>query len=153
MNRTNERRNWRALTPKRALYLILYVEDDDDIREAYSIFLRRSGFCVVEASDGPEGVDLAFELIPDLILMDLNLPGLSGCDATRRIKKDPRTSHVPVIAISAEHDRTSSSKEAADLCDGFLAKPIDGAEVVRHVIELLATAHKADRPPLTTHTS
>ncbi|MEO6576599.1 MAG: response regulator [Polyangiaceae bacterium] len=122
--------------------MILYVEDNEDIRAAYSIFLRRSGFCVVEACDGLEGVERAIELVPDLVLMDMDLPTLDGYEATRRIKMDARTAHVPVIALSAHHDRTSGSREAMLLCDAFLAKPIDGAEVVRHVIECLANVHK-----------
>jgi two-component system, cell cycle response regulator DivK len=143
LDRTNGRRSWHGVSSGRALYLILYVEDNADIRDAYAIFLRRSGFAVAEAGDGLEGVEQAIALIPDLVLMDLNLPKLDGLEATRRIKMDPRTSHVPVIAISAHHSRAPMAKGPEAMCDGFLAKPMDGAEVVRHVIEVLAAAHKA----------
>ncbi len=103
------------------------------------------------ARDGLKAVEKAIALVPDLVLMDLNLPKLDGFEATRRIKLDPRTRHVPVIALSAHHSCAPKAKEGELGCDGFLAKPMDGAEVVRHVIEVLAAAHKA--AALTTRTS
>lgn len=142
MARTPQDRHWSSNdTSRKAFHLILYVEDNDDIRSAYAIFLRRSGFRVAEASDGLEGVERAIELRPDLVLMDLQLPKLDGYEATRRIKQHPRTCHVPVIAISAHHYDLPNPDRGLG-CDGFLAKPMEGAEVVRHVIEVLAASHK-----------
>ena len=139
----NERNNSSTLSSRKVFHLILYVEDNEDIRQAYAIFLRRSGFRVAEASDGLEGVARAIELQPDLVLMDLQLPKLDGYEATRRIKQHPRTCHVPVIAVSAHHYDVPGPGEEALGCDGFLAKPMDGAEVVRHVIEVLAASRKS----------
>ena len=143
MDRTPSRREGMGHTSRKAFHLILYVEDNDDVREAYAIFLRRSGFRVVEARDGLEGVEQAVALLPDLILMDLNLPKMDGYEATRQIKQHPLTCRVPVIAISAHHYDAAWSKDGEFGCDGFLSKPMDGAEVVRHVIEVLAASHRA----------
>lgn len=141
MDETIEGPPWSANSSRKAFHLILYVEDNDDIRCAYAIFLRRSGFRVAEARDGIEGVEKAIELLPDLVLMDLQLPKLDGYEATRRIKQHPRTCHVPVIAVSAHHYDVPD--EGGFGCDGFLAKPMDGAEVVRHVIEVLAASRRS----------
>ena len=143
MDRSPNERHASTLSSRKVFHLILYVEDNADIRQAYAIFLRRSGFRVAEASDGLEGVARAIELQPDLVLMDLQLPKLDGYEATRRIKQHPRTCHVPVIAVSAHHYDVPGPGEEALGCDGFLAKPMDGAEVVRHVIEVLAASHKS----------
>ncbi|MGE5157299.1 MAG: response regulator, partial [Gemmatimonas sp.] len=80
---------------------ILYVEDNDDNVYMLKNRLTRAGFTVVIATDGAQGVALAASQQPDLILMDLTLPDIDGTEATRRIKADPATQRIPVIALTA----------------------------------------------------
>ena len=80
--------------------LILVVDDYQDAREMYAEYLQFSGFRVAEAKNGNEAVEKAFALKPDLILMDLSLPGMDGWEATRRLKADEATKHIPVVALT-----------------------------------------------------
>jgi CheY-like chemotaxis protein len=103
--------------------LILVVDDFADNREMYSQFLAFSGFRVAEAQNGHEALEKAFDLRPDLIVMDLSLPGLDGWEATRRLKSDDRTRGIPVIALTG-HALAGHSKGAMDAgCDAFITKP------------------------------
>ena len=103
--------------------LILIVDDFADNREMYTQFLEFSGFRVAEAQNGHEALDKAFALRPDLIVMDLSLPGLDGWEATRRLKADDRTRAIPIIALTG-HALAGHSKGAMDAgCDAFITKP------------------------------
>src|ERR687896_644798 len=103
--------------------LILVVDDYQDAREMYAEYLQFSGFRVAEARNGNEAVEQAFALKPDLILMDLSLPGMDGWEATRRLKADTRTRNIPVVALTG-HALEGSSKGALDAgCDDFVTKP------------------------------
>jgi two-component system cell cycle response regulator DivK len=103
--------------------LILIVDDFADNREMYTQFLEFSGFSVAEAQNGHEALDKAFTLRPDLIVMDLSLPGLDGWEATRRLKADDRTRAIPIIALTG-HALAGHSKGAIDAgCDAFITKP------------------------------
>lgn len=130
---------------------ILLVEDDDDTRRVYSIMLRHAGFVVAEAGTGAEACERASADLPDLILMDMNLPMFDGWEAARRIKSDPRTSAAPLIAFSALIDSVADLRRSTALFDGFIAKPVRPSELVRRVvayIELLGRVNSAARPPL-----
>ena len=129
---------------------ILLVEDDDDTRQVYSVMLRHAGFDVVEAATGPDAVQLALETRPDLILMDMNLPMLDGWEAARRIRSDAIASATPLLAFSALIDSTADLRREAVLFDGFIAKPVSPAELVRRVaayVDLLAPAKTRTEPP------
>ena len=102
---------------------VLIVDDFDDNRQMYAEFLAYSGFRVLEASNGAEAVEKATEHLPDLIVMDLSLPVLDGWEATRRLKSDPRTRHIPVIALTGHALEGHSQGARAAGCDAFLAKP------------------------------
>ena len=116
---------------------ILLVEDDDDTRRVYCIMLRHSGFVVVEAASGGEAVERALADPPDLILMDMNLPMFDGWEAGRRIKSDPRTGAVPLIAFSALIDSIADLRRGKALFDGFIAKPVTPSDLVRRVVAYL----------------
>tara|TARA_B100000073_G_C23606077_1_gene522472 strand:+ start:198 stop:572 length:375 start_codon:yes stop_codon:yes gene_type:complete len=104
---------------------ILLVEDNDLNRDMLSRRLRRKGFEVDLAVDGHEAVQRAFDLVPDLILMDINLPVMDGYDATRVIKSDARTKAVPVIALTA-HAMVEDTRKCLEAgCDDFDTKPIE----------------------------
>ena len=103
--------------------LVLVVDDFQDNREMFAEFLSLSGFRVAEASTGREAIDRSFELLPDVILMDLSLPELDGWEATRQLKNDARTRHIPIVALTG-HALADHSREAREAgCDAFLTKP------------------------------
>jgi two-component system, cell cycle response regulator DivK len=103
--------------------LVLLVDDYPDNRDIYVQFLTYSGLRVEEAENGHQALDKAFSLRPDVIVMDLSLPGLDGWEATRRLKQDPRTRDIPVIALTG-HALAGHSKVAFDAgCDAFITKP------------------------------
>ena len=112
---------------------ILLVEDDDDTRRVYSLMLRNAGFRVVEAANGPDAVRYALEDAPDLILMDMNLPMLDGWEAARRIRSDSVAGSTPLLAFSALIDSIADLRHDSGLFDGFIAKPVSPAELVRRV--------------------
>lgn len=102
---------------------ILIVEDNGDMRDFLRRVLARHGYGHLEAADGIEGMEIAHRDHPDLILMDMSLPELDGFEATRRLKADKETRHVPIIAVTA-HARPSDEKRALEAgCDAYLSKP------------------------------
>ena len=117
--------------------LILLVEDFDDAREMYREFLEFSGFRVVTARDGREALDHAREADPDLILMDLSLPGLDGWEATRILKSDAATSHLTIVALSAHALAADGDRARAAGCDGFIAKPCLPADLLTQIAPYL----------------
>jgi CheY-like chemotaxis protein len=118
--------------------LILLVEDFADTREMYRDYLAFAGFRVETASDGHEAIEKARSLLPDLVLMDLSLPGINGWDATRILKSDPATSHLKIVALSA-HALSSDPTGATGFgCDGFIGKPCLPPDLVTHIAAFLA---------------
>jgi two-component system cell cycle response regulator DivK len=119
---------------------ILLVDDFADNRQMYAEFLTYSGFTVIEAADGAEAIAKAIECRPDVVIMDLSLPVIDGWEATRRLKSDPRTSRIPVIALTGHtlEGYLRSAREAG--CDRLLAKPSLPDELLAAVKEILASA-------------
>ncbi|MEN3338669.1 MAG: two-component system, cell cycle response regulator DivK [Acidobacteriota bacterium] len=131
--------------------LILLVEDFDDAREMYSEYLSFSGFRVATATTGQQAVEDARTLNPDLILMDLSLPGLDGWEATRILKNDPATAHLVIVALSA-HALASDGEGARRAgCDGFIAKPCLPPDLVTQIAGFLKTGHTSDDGKGKTH--
>jgi CheY-like chemotaxis protein len=104
---------------------ILYVEDNDDNVYMLKNRLARAGFTVLIATGGTQGVAMAASEQPDLILMDLTLPDIDGWEATRRLKADPTTKHIPVVALTANAMEGDREKALAAGCDDFDTKPIE----------------------------
>jgi two-component system cell cycle response regulator DivK len=104
---------------------ILYVEDNDDNVYMLTSRLRRRGYEVVVAPDGEQGVALALSEGPNLILMDLGLPGLSGWDAAGRLKSAAETRDIPIIALSAHAMAGDREQALAAGCDDYDTKPVD----------------------------
>jgi len=113
--------------------LILVVEDFDAAREMYRDYLEFSGFRVETARDGREAIDKAHALHPDLILMDLSLPGVDGWEATRLLKADPTTRHLLIVALSAHALAAEGERARAAGCDGFIAKPCLPPDLVTEI--------------------
>jgi two-component system, cell cycle response regulator DivK len=128
--------------------LVLLVDDYADNREAYALYLRFKGYRVVEAADGHQALERAFRTRPQIIIMDLSLPGLDGWEATRTLKQDPRTQEVPVIALTGHALEGQSESARAAGCDAFLTKPCEPSTLetaIRKILEDLAASQKGER--------
>jgi two-component system cell cycle response regulator DivK len=102
---------------------VLVVEDTEDNRKIIRDLMTSAGYETIEAVTGEEGVAMAAEHRPDLILMDVQLPVLDGYEATRRIKANPATRHIPVIAVTSYALSGDEEKTRAAGCDAYVAKP------------------------------
>jgi CheY-like chemotaxis protein len=116
---------------------ILCVEDSEDTLLTLHKRLGLAGFEVKVATNGAEGVDWAKTLQPDLIVMDLRLPGLDGWEATSRLKKQPETKHIPIIVVTADTSEKSREKAFAAGCDDFETKPVQFERLVKKIHSLL----------------
>jgi two-component system response regulator len=117
---------------------VLLVEDLEENRRVIRLLARRMGVTLLEAADGQEGLDVAHRELPDVILMDLSLPILDGWTATTRLKADPETAHIPVIALTAHAMAIDEQRARQAGCDGYVAKPIDlinFQNYLRHVLD------------------
>ena len=117
---------------------ILCVEDSEDNMFALHKRLSLAGFEVKVATNGETGVDWAKTLLPDLIVMDLKLPRLDGWEATRRLKADPATCDIPIIALSAHAMAGDREKALATGCDDFDTKPVEFDRLLAKVEQALA---------------
>lgn len=116
---------------------ILLVEDDEMNRDMLSRRLLKRDFEVVIAVDGEQGVEMAYSESPDLILMDMSLPGIDGWTATRRLKSDAATRDIPVIALTAHAMAGDREKAMEAGCDDFDTKPVDLARLLSKMEALL----------------
>jgi len=118
-------------------YVVLVVEDTADTRELIKLMLELNGYQVVEAERGDEAVAVAVAEHPDAIIMDMSLPVLDGCQATKTIRRQPGLEHVPIIACTAHNRWEWRAKAIVAGCDEFLEKPIDferlGSLLSRHL--------------------
>lgn len=119
---------------------VLLVEDNEMNRDMLSRRLARNGYEVVMAVDGQQAVDMAASENPAIILMDMSLPVVDGWEATRRVKADPATRAIPVIALTA-HAMAEDEKKARDAgCDDFDTKPVDIERLMGKMKTLLGEA-------------
>ena len=122
--------------------LVLVVEDYQDAREMYAAYLQFSGFEVVEAGNGIEAIEKTRALLPDIVLMDLALPRMDGWEATRRLKNDELTRHIPIVALTG-HALAGHAEVAREAgCDAFVTKPCLPDALVAEIKRMLAA-----RPP------
>jgi two-component system, cell cycle response regulator DivK len=121
--------------------LVLVVEDYQDAREMYVAYLQFAGFRVAEAANGVEAIEQSLALLPDIILMDLALPKMDGWEATRRLKTDERTRHIPVVALTghALAGHAEGAKSAG--CDSFVTKPCLPDALVAEIRRMLAVVN------------
>ena len=116
---------------------VLLVEDHEEIWDFLSRRLKRRGFDVTVATDGQAGVDRARADLPDVVLLDMNLPVLDGWSAARLLKADPATAGIPIIALTAHAMAGDREKTAAAGCDDYHPKPVDFSKLLQQ-IEALA---------------
>ena len=119
---------------------VLHIEDDPNSRRLVEKLLSREGHEVVDTESGLDGIRLAREQRPDLVLVDINVPDLDGYEVTLRLRGMPELEGVPIVAITAEGDRQTSLAVGAD---GFIAKPIDARRFARTVASFLGGHREA----------
>lgn len=129
---------------------VLLVDDYPDAREMYTEYLEFSGFQVVEAANGMEALQRALDAHPDIILMDLSLPVMDGWEATRRLKADQRTAHIPIVALTGHALAGISEGAKRAGCDAFVTKPCLPEDLVKEIKRVLgepehSTSKKARR--------
>lgn len=125
--------------------LVLVVEDDPDCRTIYRIILEEAGFGVIETTNGAEGLRLAVQRSPDIILMDLRLPGIDGWAATRLLTSRPETMGIPVVALTCNvlPQHREEARQAG--CVAFLAKPIEPAVIVAEIRGIISRSFRRER--------
>lgn len=116
---------------------ILLVEDNEMNRDMLSRRLQRRGYDVLTVGSGEQGLSLAQQEIPDLILMDITLPGMDGWEAARSLKADEKTRHIPIIALTARALMTDQAKAFEVGCDDYDTKPVDFARLTEKIENLL----------------
>lgn len=125
---------------------VLIVEDNHDNRAIFAAILHHHGYEVLEAADGEDGVRLAREAHPDVILMDISLPRMDGIEATTRLKRDDDTASIPIIAVTAHAMREDEQRVREAGCDAYLAKPVQPMRVIEEVNRLIGDAEYGDAP-------
>ena len=121
---------------------VLIAEDDDDTREIYTWCLRAAGWLVQEVANGKEALSLAPDFAPDVIVMDVRLPVIGGLEATRRLKADPLTRHIPVVLCSGVDRRHAEPLAKQAGCEEFVAKPCTPDEL-RALLEDVAFGRRS----------
>ncbi len=120
---------------------ILCIEDNPDSRLLIRKILERNGYEVYEANDGIKGISMAREIQPDLILMDINIPGMDGYESATRIKGMPELQRTPIVALTAQAGAGDRERTLIAGCDGYLTKPI----IAKHLIEKIAGCLSGER--------
>ena len=126
--------------PERQRPLVLLVEDQAELRRLYAQELVMSGFDVIEAGNGADAITWTSSHSPDVVLMDLSLPVIDGWEATRRLKGDQRTAHIPVVALTA-HDGAGELRKATEAgCDWFVPKPCPPDALIVEIRRVLTSS-------------
>ena len=116
---------------------ILVIEDNENNLYLIKFILQRNNYQVIEARDGAAGVEMAAKELPDLILMDIQLPAIDGLEATRRISRSEATKHIPIIAITS-YAMTGDREKAIDAgCVGYIEKPINPETIIKEISKFL----------------
>ena len=123
---------------------LLLVEDHEEIWDFLSRRLRRRGYEVVLATDGQEGVDKAKSELPDVVLLDMNLPVIDGWTAARKIREEPTTKNIPIIALTAHAMAGDREKTLAAGCNDYHPKPIDFSRLIAQIEAMGAGAAPAE---------
>jgi two-component system, cell cycle response regulator DivK len=116
---------------------ILVVEDNLQNLKLAQLVLHKAGHAVLSAESGERGLQVAAESQPDLVLMDVQMPGMDGLETTRRLKADPRTAHIKVVALTALAMKGDAERILAAGCDAYLAKPYQYQQLLEAVNKAL----------------
>ncbi|HEY2748207.1 MAG TPA: response regulator [Polyangia bacterium] len=132
-----------AASSSRRQCLVLLVEDSSETYELYSEVLAKAGYAVVGADNGDDAYRQAVSLAPDLVIMDYELRGIDGCEATERLKQDPRTAAIPIVMITGHVSAGDFERARAAGCDAFLAKPCSYDQLLDEVRRRMPPASEA----------
>ena len=116
---------------------VLIIEDDPVVRGILELNLVDEGYTIISAEDGMEGVRTATEKLPGIILMDMRLPGLTGWEATQRLKSQPETNHIPIVALTAQSTSEDLRRCFEAGCDAFMTKPIQFTQLFTKIEMLI----------------
>lgn len=116
---------------------ILYIEDNPGNRMLVRRVLEAEGYSIIEATDGASGLEMATQMQPDLILLDINLPEIDGYELARRFRDTPSLQQVPILAVTANVMRGDRERTLEAGCDGYIQKPIDVDRLPEQVKEAL----------------
>lgn len=119
-----------------AIEKVLVIDDSPTDQHVISGYLKKNGLTVLAASDGEQGIGLAKSELPDLILMDVVMPGMNGFQATRRLSRDPATQSIPVIIVSSKGEVTDKVWGMRQGAVGYLTKPVTEADLMNKIREL-----------------
>lgn len=122
---------------------ILLVEDDPTDSKLLSAVLKSSGHRVLEKASAEQAVEAIKAGRPEVILLDLKLPGMDGLMLARRLKKDPETQHVPIVAITAAPEKFSKEEALSAGCDAYILKPVDTRKLPKQIVSTAANSPKA----------
>jgi CheY-like chemotaxis protein len=125
---------------------ILLVDDIEDNRRVYALFLRARGFDVSVAAEGRDALAKTRTLMPDLVVMDLAIPGIDGWEVTRRLKADRRTRRIPIVAVTGHVLAGAKERASAAGCDAFLTKPCLPDELLGVIQRILRAVAPLPRP-------
>jgi CheY-like chemotaxis protein len=125
---------------------ILIIEDTLEILELFGMVLEAAGYSVLEASDGLQGISLARSQRPDLIISDLQMPGMDGYEVVRRLREDPLTRACPIVALTASVMESDREQVAAAGFNGHLSKPVKVREFAREVEQFIPEELRARGP-------
>jgi CheY-like chemotaxis protein len=117
---------------------ILIVEDNPVHMKLIEMTLRAKNYTLLKANDGEEALDMAIREPPNLVIMDINLPGMTGFETSKKLRENPAFSHIPVIAITAYAMKGDREKIIEAGCDAYLSKPINTRELPGVIAELLS---------------
>jgi CheY-like chemotaxis protein len=126
------------MTAERERALVLVADDDDDIRDLVAMHLRQAGYEVIAAADGDTGLELIRARRPDLVVLDVKMPGLGGYELTRRLKADPSTAEIPILLLSASVRQEEVQEGISAGADEFMAKPFPATKFRERVAALLS---------------
>ncbi len=116
---------------------VLVVEDNPQGMRLIEMVLRAKGYTLLKATDGEEALDMTMRELPDLIIMDIQLPKIDGLEVTRRLRETKVSSHIPIIALTAYAMKGDEERIVEAGCDAYLSKPIDTRELPRVIAEML----------------
>ena len=119
---------------------VLLVEDSDAIRDAFTILLEDAGYTVLGAGTGEDALRLAADRMPDLVLLDMGLPDMTGLDVVRRIKAEPGTAAIAVVAVTGRDEESDRKACLAAGCTAYLVKPVNTQKLVRDLPGFMAGA-------------
>src|SRR5579863_5589398 len=118
---------------------VLVIDDDAGLRQMVKLMLEREGHQALLAENGETGIEIALKEVPDVAIVDLMMPGLSGYDVTRQLRADPRTSRMPIMILTARSQPMDKQMAASAGANTFMSKPVSSRQLSEHLAELFAS--------------